>query len=74
MNEVIVYSGENCAYCIKMKNYLTGKNIAYTERSITVEKFRDELLAMKYRSVPVLIYGDEVIVGFSKEKLDELFK
>ncbi|TJX12965.1 glutaredoxin family protein [Tissierella creatinini] len=73
MSEVVVYTSNTCPYCTLAKNYLGEKGISYTEKNVQTDKeARKELMAMGHMGVPVLVVNGEEIVGFDKEKLDEL--
>ncbi|MCT4662609.1 MAG: glutaredoxin family protein [Tissierellales bacterium] len=72
MDKVIVYSSNTCPHCTTAKQYLTEKGIAYEEKNVGTDmEARKELMAKGYMGVPVLIIGDEEIVGFDKEKIDK---
>lgn len=73
MADVIVYTSNTCPYCTLAKNYLTEKGVSYTEKNVQTDKeARKELMAMGHMGVPVLVVDGEEIVGFDKEKLDDL--
>ena len=74
MKKVIVYSSENCAYCVSVKEYLTGKGIEFEERNVKIPQYRKELMSMGYMSVPVLKIDESVLVGFNSEEIDALLK
>ncbi|MCG4586295.1 glutaredoxin family protein [Anaerosalibacter bizertensis] len=43
----------------------------YDEKNVQENsQAKNELLSMGYRTVPVLIVGDEEIVGFDKSRID----
>jgi len=75
MPEVTVYSTQNCPYCRLAKAFLDRNNVPY--RSIDVGVDREAAKKMVEISgqygVPVIVAGDEVIVGFDTERLRELF-
>jgi glutaredoxin-like YruB-family protein len=72
MKNVVVYTSNNCPYCVSAKDYLTQKGIAYEEKNVSKPEFRKELMGMGYMSVPVLKIEDEVVVGFDANKIDNL--
>ena len=73
MSNVIVYTISTCPYCTLAKNYLSEKGIEYTEKNVQTDKeARKELMAMGHMGVPVLVVDGEEIVGFDKDKLDDL--
>ena len=73
MAEVTIYSSNTCPYCVSAKEYLDEKGVQYTEKNINEDpEARRELMARGHMGVPVIIVGDEEIVGFDKPKLDKL--
>ncbi len=75
MAEVTVYTSNTCPYCTLAKNYLTEKGIEYIEKNVQTDKeARKELMSMGHMGVPVLIVNGQEVVGFDKEKIDELLK
>ena len=53
------------------KSWLRAKNINYIEKSVETASVADELILMGYRSTPVVVIEDTVVVGFSPRKLAE---
>lgn len=76
MENVIVYTSNTCPYCTTAKGYLDDKGVEYVERNVQTDpEARKELMDMGHMGVPVIVIGEEEIVGFDKSKLDEiLFK
>jgi glutaredoxin 3 len=73
MKNVLVYSSNTCPYCTLAKNYLEEKGVEYTEKNVQTDKdARKELMEMGHMGVPVLVIDGEEIVGFDKDKIDEL--
>lgn len=71
MGNVIIYTANSCPYCIKTKDYLSKKGVKYAERNVQENsQAKKELLAMGYRTVPVIIINEEEIVGFDKYRID----
>lgn len=70
--KVMVYSTVTCPHCHMAKKYLDEKNIQY--ESIDVGADRDAAMALVERTgqmaVPVIEIGDELIVGFQKDKIN----
>ncbi|KKP41380.1 MAG: Glutaredoxin-like protein, YruB-family [Parcubacteria group bacterium GW2011_GWA2_33_14] len=73
---VIIYSTPTCVYCNSLKAYLTEKNIQFKE--IDVSENQKELEKMVSISgqmgVPVVDIDGDVIIGFDRQKIDELLK
>ncbi len=44
MMEVVVYSKDNCPYCVMAKQLLKKSNIDFTEKLIGVDVTREQLL------------------------------
>lgn len=57
-----------------MKELLSNKGITFEEKDITVNhQFAEELTNVYgYRSVPVTVAGDKVILGFSPEEIEAM--
>lgn len=73
MENVIMYTSNTWPYCTLAKSYLAEKGVAYTEKNVQTDKeARKELMAMGHMGVPVLVVNGQEIVGFDKDKLDEL--
>ena len=57
------------------KDYLKEREVDFEEKNVQTDKeARNELMAMGYTGVPVICIDDEQIVGFDKNRLDELLK
>ena len=73
---VTIYSTPTCVYCKSLKEYLNQNNVQFQE--IDVSKNEKELEKMVQISgqmgVPVVEIDGNVVIGFDKEKIDELPK
>ena len=71
---VKVYSTPWCMYCKMAKEYFKEKKVEFTEFDVSSdEKARKEMLdASKQSGVPVIMIGDELIVGFDKDRINQL--
>lgn len=66
----VLYSGANCTACNNLKMWLQSNNVNYIEKGI------DAALEKGYRSIPVVEYRGEVVIGFNeatKKRLMEMF-
>ena len=71
MKDITIYTSTTCSFCHMAKEYLDGKNIKYTEKNISEDKdARMEMMKMGFTGVPVIIIGDEKILGCDKAKID----
>jgi len=66
MNKVIVYTKDNCPYCVLAKDLLTARHIAFEEIRIDLdESKRDEMIQLSNRrTVPQIFINDQSIGGF----------
>lgn len=71
---VTIYSTPTCVYCGNLKQYLKEKNIAYTEIDVSEnEKELEKMVAISGQmGVPVVEIEGNVVIGFDKEKIDQL--
>ena len=71
---VAVYSTPTCPYCKRAKDYLTRKGIAFTDYNVAEdrEKTKEMIEKSKQMGVPVIVAGDDIIIGFNQAKLDSL--
>lgn len=73
MKEVTIFTSDTCTYCHAVKKYFDEKKIKYIEKNISRSpENSEELVKNGYRSVPLIIIDDKVILGFDKEKIDEM--
>jgi len=73
MNTIKIYSTETCPHCQSAKSYLRSKGFKFEEFNVQTNKeARQELINKGYRGVPVLVIDGVDVVGFDKEKIDQL--
>lgn len=68
---VIIYSTPTCHFCQMAKEFFKEKGVEYTDHNVAedMEK-RQEMIEMTGQmGVPVIKIGDDVIIGFDKEKV-----
>ena len=71
MSKVVVYTSNTCPYCTMAKDYLKEKGVEFEEKNVQNDAAaRDELISMGYTGVPVLVIGEEEIVGFDRARID----
>lgn len=70
--KVEVYTSDTCSYCQLAKNYLKQHNVPFEEKNISDREHMQALMKMGHRGVPVIVVDGEQIVGFNKEKMNEL--
>ncbi len=73
-HKVRIFSTTSCPWCIKVKQYLEEHKIEFEE--INVQEDQEAAKEMVEKSgqtgVPVLEIDGQMVIGFDKEKIDEL--
>ena len=74
MKNVTIYSTPSCHYCKLAKEFLTAKNIAYTEHNVAAaaQKRTEMIEKTGQMGVPVIEVGDELMVGYDEGQLSSL--
>lgn len=64
--KAIIWSKDNCPFCVQAKALLTQKNINFEERNINHEWTKEQLLEMvpEARTLPQIFLEDNYIGGF----------
>lgn len=71
--QVVIYSGPGCGGCKAAKSYFEKNGIDYIDFNIRENDAAMDFLANKgVTSIPFIIIDDFELVGFNKEKLDEV--
>lgn len=71
--EVIIYSSNTCSVCKAAKNYFNENNIDYEERNIDKNpEYTQFLIDNGYRGVPVIIIDGQQLLGFDRQKVEQL--
>ena len=67
-----VYTTDSCPWCVKAKNYLKSKNIAFEELNVAEDMYARQEMVQKSRQmgVPVLDINGTVVIGFDKPAID----
>lgn len=71
---ITIYSTPTCHFCHMAKEFLTQNNVAYTDIDVSAdaEKRAEMIEKSGQMGVPVITVGDELIVGFDRNRLAEL--
>ena len=74
MKTVSIYSTPTCVYCNAAKDYFKANKVSYTEFNVASDLGRRKEMIDKtgQMGVPVIIIGDEAVVGFDQDKIEEL--
>jgi glutaredoxin-like YruB-family protein len=71
--EVKIYSTPTCPYCRKAKEFLKSIGTEYTDINVAADiSAADEMVRVSGQmGVPVIVIGEEVIVGFNENAIRE---
>ncbi len=74
--EIKVYSTPTCPYCKMAKTYLDEQGVKYQDLDVTQDAAsRDEMIQKSGQiGVPVITFNGELVIGFNKERLEDLLK
>lgn len=68
MSKVIIYTKDNCPYCVQAKNLFTNKSQQYAEMKIGVDLTREEFMGLfpDVKTVPFIIIDGEKVGGYDR--------
>jgi glutaredoxin-like YruB-family protein len=74
MANVTIYSTPTCGFCHQAKEYFKEKNITFTDFDVADDEKKAEEMIQKtgQTAVPVIVIDGEIVIGFDKEKINEL--
>mgnify|MGYP003528264032 FL=1 len=74
MNKVTIYSTPTCHFCHMAKDFFKEKNVAFEDFDVAadMDKRKEMIDKSGQMGVPVILIGDQLIVGFNKPKIVEL--
>lgn len=69
--DIVIYSKDNCKYCVFAKDFLTRQRISFVEKKIGENITLEEVLALfpTVKTVPIIMIEGRYIGGW-----DELYK
>lgn len=71
MKNVTIYTTPTCHFCKLAKEFFAEKNVQYTGYDVSTDaQKREEMIQMTGQlGVPVIVIGDDIMVGFDREKI-----
>lgn len=68
MSNVVIYTKDNCPYCVQAKNLFTNKGQQYTEMKIGADLSREDFISLfpEVKTVPFIIIDGEKVGGYDK--------
>jgi len=76
MKKVKVFTSAGCPHCDEVKSHLANQSIDFEEIDLTQNQKESALLVQKtgYTVVPQIQIGDKFVIGFDREKIEELLQ
>lgn len=74
MKKVVIYSTPTCHFCNLAKEYLTKNNVSFESFDVSTDREKQMEILDKtgQMGVPVILIGEDVVVGFNKPLIDQL--
>lgn len=69
--KVKIYSTPTCVYCVTLKEFFKEKGVEFEEVDVSLNEdaAREMIMKTGQMGVPVVEIGEEVIVGFDRDKI-----
>ena len=69
--KVKIYSTPTCVYCVTLKEFFKEKGVEFEDVDVSLneEAAREMIMKTGQMGVPVVEIGEEVIVGFDRDKI-----
>ena len=73
---ITVYTTPTCGYCHALKAYLASKDIGFQEKDITMDQEAMQWVSdtVGQLATPVTDIMGEVILGFDRERIDQVLR
>ena len=73
---VKIYTTPTCAYCHAAMEFFKEHSIAFEEFNVFTDlKAREEMIRISGgRSVPVIVAGEEVMIGFDQARIEKILE
>ncbi len=76
--KIVLYTVSWCPHCKEAKEYLSSRNIPYTNLDVEESDSAREIFMDKYHatSVPLIVIGNDeaILKGFSRETLEKTLR
>lgn len=71
---VEIFSTENCHFCHMAKDWFNDNGVQYVDHNVgvNIEERKRAMEISGQMGVPVILIGDDVVIGFNEAKLREL--
>jgi len=73
MTKPIIYTTPSCVYCKMAKAFFIENGVEFEEKNVATDMEAQKEMIHKsgQMGVPVIDFGDEIIIGFDKSKFQE---
>jgi len=74
MKNVTIYTTPTCHFCHGAKEFFNQNNIEFTEHDVSTDMDkRSEMIDLTGQmGVPVIVIGDDIVIGFDEDKIKSL--
>jgi len=74
MKNVTIYSTPTCHFCHMAKDFFNANGIKYEDYNVAtdMEKRKEMMQKSGQLGVPVIVIGDQIVIGFDQPKLKQL--
>lgn len=74
MQNITIYSTPSCHFCHMAKDFFKENNVSFTDYDVAGDAAKRQEMIEKsgQMGVPVIIIGNELIVGFNKPLISKL--
>lgn len=73
--DIVLYGTEGCGYCRRARQHLVSRQIPYVNKDVQHDRQAEsEFRALRGRGVPLILLGDQKLVGFSAATFDRAYK
>lgn len=65
---IVLYTKDNCSYCVMAKQYLQSKGLKYNEMKLGVDLTREEFVSLfpEVKTMPFIIVDGEKVGGYDR--------
>ncbi|PTJ65927.1 glutaredoxin family protein [Staphylococcus saprophyticus] len=70
MNEIIIYTQNDCPPCTFIKNYLADNDVAYREKNISNTQYRNEMIDYDAFVTPFILLNGEPMHQIDMDKIN----
>lgn len=74
--QVEIYTTHSCPYCQRVKEFLTEREVDYVEYNVEDDfEARKRMVELsRHTTVPTIVVGEDVVVGFDPKRLAKLVR